>query len=356
MRGLPRLSHRGLGLLSVGVGLLILGVASRQRDVIWPAAFLILLPVSAALVLLFSTRNLHSARTVLPDQVQAGEPVVVHLNLGHTGIGIGGVHVVEERAPESLGATPAFLVPSGWGRTDLVHRYELRPPLRGRYQLGGVAWRSADALGLAVHRAEQGTLTPLTVTPRVVPLGAVQHASGAGLAGDSAVLRSSLIGPDDALIREYRPRDDVRRIHWPSTARMGTMMVRREERSWDPSAIILLDSRAVAHSGDGLESTFEWAVSAAASIGIHLLDAGFEVDLVEADGRQLEQIGQETIRKRVLLQHLTDSSLTQATSLDGAVETLRRRTRAQLLIAILGQLAHADAIALGQAHRDRRLG
>ena len=75
-----------------------------------------------------------------------------------------------------------------------------------------------------------------------------------------------MVGQDDALVREYRQGDDVRRIHWRSTARWGDLMVRREEQAWDPSASIMLDSRVGAHAGRGMHNSLEWAISAAASI------------------------------------------------------------------------------------------
>ena len=61
-------------------------------------------------------------------------------------------------------------------------------------------------------------------------------------------------------------------------------MVRREEQAWDPSASIVLDSRSSAHEGRGMQNSLEWAISAAASIGIHFLDDGFGIEIYEADG------------------------------------------------------------------------
>ena len=61
-------------------------------------------------------------------------------------------------------------------------------------------------------------------------------------------------------------------------------MVRREEQAWDPSASIILDSRVGAHAGRGMHNSLEWAISAAASIGIHFLDDGFSIEIYEADG------------------------------------------------------------------------
>ncbi|QLQ15288.1 MAG: DUF58 domain-containing protein [Micropruina sp.] len=176
-----------------------------------------------------------------------------------------------------------------------------------------------------------------------------------GLSGEAAALRSGLVGPDDALIREYRPRDDVRRIHWPSTARTGSLMVRREERAWDPSALVVLDSRRSAHRGQGPDSSFEWAVSAAASIGLHLIQAGFTVELADAAGATSSSGSVRAGHGHALLDHLTDVALTDATSLSAALEAGTRRSRAQLLVAVLGALSPTDALTLGLGRRDRRL-
>ena len=75
-------------------------------------------------------------------------------------------------------------------------------------------------------------------------------------------------GEDDVIPREYRTGDELRRVHWKSTARSGELMVRREEHPWRTRATVFLDTRAVAHRGQGPASSFEWAVSAG---GVHRL-------------------------------------------------------------------------------------
>ncbi|MCR8526297.1 DUF58 domain-containing protein, partial [Escherichia coli] len=127
------------------------------------------------------------------------------------------------------------------------------------------------------------------VTPTIVPLPAIRLAGGGGSTGEARPHRVGVVGQDDALVREYRQGDDVRRIHWRSTARRGDLMVRREEQAWDPSATLILDSRASAHAGRGSlhspeQNSLEWAISAAASIAIHFLEDGFSVEIYEADG------------------------------------------------------------------------
>jgi uncharacterized protein (DUF58 family) len=82
---------------------------------------------------------------------------------------------------------------------------------------------------------------------------------------------------EDVTTREYRRGDDLRRVHWRSTARTGELMVRREEQPWQSRATVVLDSRRTAHRGTGAASSLEWLVAAAASVAVHLTHAGFAV-------------------------------------------------------------------------------
>ena len=66
-------------------------------------------------------------------------------------------------------------------------------------------------------------------------------------------------------------------------------MVRREEQAWHSSLTVILDDRERAHHGVGAASTFEWAVSAAASIALHYLRSGWRVTAITSTGRALAQ-------------------------------------------------------------------
>jgi uncharacterized protein (DUF58 family) len=90
----------------------------------------------------------------------------------------------------------------------------------------------------------------------------------------------ALHGEDDVSIRAYRDGDDLRRIHWPATAKTGDLMVRQEDRPARRRAVVVLDSRASGHRGTGSASSLEWAVTAAASVTAHLCEQGYAVHLV----------------------------------------------------------------------------
>ncbi len=148
-------------------------------------------------------------------------------------------------------------------------------------------------------------------------------------------------GEDDAATREYRHGDDLRRVHWRSTARVGELMVRREEQPWESRATVVLDTRAFAHRGEGPTASFEWAVSAAASIAVHLrhggyklrlvTDVGIDVDATEADG------------DGPLLDQLADVRLDQQADVATLVERVRRRNDGGLVIGVFGLLSSAEA-------------
>ena len=77
----------------------------------------------------------------------------------------------------------------------------------------------------------------------MTPLPAVRLAGEYAGAGDSRARSVAVHGEDDVATREYRHGDDLRRVHWRSTARVGELMVRREEQPWESRATVMLDTR-----------------------------------------------------------------------------------------------------------------
>jgi uncharacterized protein (DUF58 family) len=117
-------------------------------------------------------------------------------------------------------------------------------------------------------------------------------------------------------------------------------MVRREEQPWDSRATVVLDTRASGHRGEGPTASFEWAVSAVASIAVHLRENGYKLRLVTdlVDITAAESEGDAAI-----LDHLAEVKLTARADLGRVTEQLRRRSDSGLIIAVLGTLSPADA-------------
>ena len=144
--------------------------------------------------------------------------------------------------------------------------------------------RVSDPFGLVeLGRSFRSTVS-LTVTPRTVPLPPIPLGGAWTGSGDNRPRAFAIGSAEDVTVREYRRGDDLRRVHWRSSARIGELMVRREEQPWQSRATLFLDNRMRAHRGQGIASSLEAAVSAAASIAVHLSQRGFTVRLVTAAG------------------------------------------------------------------------
>ncbi|MDQ1706248.1 MAG: hypothetical protein QOF18_2614, partial [Frankiaceae bacterium] len=179
----------------------------------------------------------------------------------------------------------------------------------------------------------------------------VPHTTGddpyAGADHPSALGRS---GEDFYALRPYVVGDDLRRVHWRSTARTGELMVRREEQPWQSRAVLLLDCRGTVHHGDGPASSLEWAISAAASVGLHLSRAGFTMRVVTDSGDEVSSsgVGADAFDS-VLLDNLAVRTASVATGLRAGVTAIRRGGGEELLVAVVGPLSSEDAQTLSRA-------
>ena len=142
--------------------------------------------------------------------------------------------------------------------------------------------------------------------------------------------------------------DDLRRIHWRSTARADELMVRREEQPYQSRATVMLDTRDNAHRGSGPASSFEFAVSAAASIGAHLAGQGFTLRLLTDEARG----GDATWHDRgtgsgVEVQLLLDSlAVIKTSSRNHIADASVERNASGLVVAVLGATSRTDVAAL----------
>jgi uncharacterized protein (DUF58 family) len=174
--------------------------------------------------------------------------------------------------------------------------------------------------------------------------------------GDSAGSHSvGSHGADDQSTREYRIGDDLRKIHWRSSARTGVLMVRQEERPWRGQTTLLLDLRAGAHAiadipqdplDPRLTSSLEWAVSAAASIGNHAIVRGREINIISDPATERLRLA-DTGRLASHLAAVRDLPFPDLTPLAASV---RSAVRESSCIAVLGRLDGTSLRMLADAH------
>ena len=356
MRG-SRLGPLGLGLVGAGLALVAAAFLAGQPDLLTPGLFLVVLPLLALASTVVLRPRLAVGRRLVPEVVQVDAPARVELDVARTDrLGVGPL-VATDEPPRAVGAGHRFLVPAAARLAPAREAYVRTPRRRGRWAMGPLRYESTDALGLAHRSSRADAPGVLVVTPRVLPL-AHANSSGFGRQGETPIPQAAVSGPDDVLVREYQARDDMRRIHWPSTARTGTLMVRREEQAWDPTAWIVLDSRAIAHPGGRGEAipTFEWLLTEVASVGSVLLDDGFEVSVADASGDSFTvSATRDQGAHTQLLEHLVDAELADQGTLRLAARTVARAPAGHLVVALLARLDEETARHLVATHDGQQL-
>lgn len=350
------MTMRGKVTLVIGAAITALAILLGQRDALLLGLFVLLVPLVSAVAVDRTRLRLSCERTVTPSRTPIGDSVTSTLALNRHGNLPAGMLRFEDRIPESLGERPRFTIQNIAPEWERKVTYTMSGSQRGRFRIGPLLVRVSDPFGMASLDRSFTATSELMVTPKVYPLETSTSSGGSGNTGEARPQRLGLSGQDDVLVREYNRGDDVRRVHWRSTARHGQLMVRREEQAWDPSAMVLVDSRADAHRGSGPTSSFEWAVSMGASLTMHLLGQGYLIQLVGADGPlidpELGDLGSLTSSREAMTQ-LTDIKLSDAEHFSGAVEGTLRTAASQMMVAVMGRLDPGDVAQLLQMQRNR---
>lgn len=159
-----------------------------------------------------------------------------------------------------------------WRTTTLCRR-------RGVYNLGPIHVATGDLFGLFRFERRYCDIQQLVVFPNVVPLPHFEVAD-ADLPGEGPVRwHSQEMTPHASMVRDHTPGDSVKRMHWPSSAKLGRLMVKEFDLGITSDFWILLDLEQGAQARQGDEGTDELAVTVAASITSRLLRAHRPVGL-----------------------------------------------------------------------------
>lgn len=215
--------------------------------------------------------------------VHQGQVVEIRLQLRNDGKVPAPLLLVEDRRPtalESADGPPRFVVAGLAPHAIVSFAHRSVGHRRGRYTVGPLRIRVRDPFGVAERVRRYRSTDEVVVFPRIETLRPIPG-WGAQRGSTASDLRRLIHAGDEFYtMREYTTGDDLRRVHWPSTAHRQKLMVRQHEQPWNASATVLLDSRARSHGGVGESSTFERAVSATASVLTHLHGLRYELRLV----------------------------------------------------------------------------
>ncbi len=353
---------RATCLLAAGATAVLCGLIFGEVDLVRAGILAAAVPVVSAVLVHRSRVRIANRRRVEPTHAEAGQAVTVHLTITNRALLRTSALMLEDALPDTISGHARFVVDPLLGHESRPVSYRIPALGRGRYRAGPLQMRLSDPFGLIDLTRSFTATSEFVVAPVVDRLPALEPPRSDDL-GDNVGSRSvGTHGADDQSTREYRTGDDLRKIHWRSSARVGALMVRQEERPWQGHSTMLLDVRAAAHEtgvddpdapADGpavdprLTSSFEWAVSATASIGSHLLMAGRKVSLV-ADPAAGDRLRFGDARR--LTDHLAEVRDSGRADLARSAELLRAAARDSTLIAVLGRLAPRDLRALADAH------
>jgi uncharacterized protein (DUF58 family) len=346
MRGVfGSLTTRGRSFVAAGGAAMVCGLAIPEPDLVRVGALLVVLPFVAALMARRSRYRLACARRLDPPRVPAGQPAVVTVRVENVSRLRTSVLLAEDIIPYTLGSRPRFVLDEiePGGHRELS--YQMRSDTRGKFAIGPLRIRVADTFGLVEITRSFATTSTLVVTPKIFPLPRATAQSSWLGEGDGGMRTISATGEDDAAPRQYRDGDGLRRVHWRSTARYGELMVRREEHQWRNSASVFLDTRRMSHLGSGPAATFEYAVSAAASIGAHLAGEGFRATLITEGG----EIAPRGTFQDTLLDMLSVISPSRDVGFRSGTSALA--AAGGQLIAVIGRLSAEDAGQLAASRR-----
>jgi uncharacterized protein (DUF58 family) len=246
-------------------------------------------------------------------------PLSIHLSLAHSRVVVGDgasgqVIVTNPRPRRVLGASVEIPVGKGLAavttpslRRDarFVHEFPLPTSRRGIIEVGPVRTIRADPIGLVRRELVWTESTQLFVHPRTIAIPSTSTGFVHDLEGSAT---RDLTNSDVSFhaLREYQPGDERRYIHWKSTAKTGTYMVRQFEETRRSHIVI---AQSLARSDYATDAEFEMGVSVTGSLGVRAI----------RDARNISVVVSETtpdFAKRKVLEVRPLSTLTRTRLLD----------------------------------------
>lgn len=282
---------------------LVLTQVLRRQELAYLACFLLALPVFSLAWVALRRLALSVRRRFDPESGAVDQLVLARLRVQNWGTLRTPALVWSDLSAGPLAPSEPAVLPVLPGYTtaaagiDEPVPTELRYPVdtrrRGEHAIGPFVVTLVDPFGCAVRRIAVGGTDTVLVTPAVHELARIDLRLASGDGAEQVSRRLVGAGEQDVIARKYLPGDSMRRVHWPATAKHGELMVRQDDQRNDQDAVVLLDgasfgaataagrARRADDDGDlGAGESYEWAVTAVASIAAHLIAEGFGVRLL----------------------------------------------------------------------------
>lgn len=269
---------RGWAALGAGVALVVLWVVFGERLMLGVGLFLVMTIGSGVAYVRSTVPSVGVSRRVTPFQVHDGDRAIIELTLS-TSRRIPQAIVLDEVS--GLG-TARFVADRVEPHNPMIARYEVLCRPRGVYTVGPAIVQVRDPLALCEAGGTAGKIDRLVVYPAVEDLDGLPLGRGHDPTVNTSRASFSQTGGEDFFtLREYQQGDDLRRVHWPSSAKRGELMIRQLEMPWQSRALVLLDPRQTAYPD---AEAFEHAVRGVASAFRHLFRNGYTPTLWIGNG------------------------------------------------------------------------
>ena len=348
---------RGLAAVAAGAALIAAGFTFGYPELV-VLGVTALVAACCALAYVAWRPVLTVERAVDPERVSRGEPCTHTLTVRLRGRLRPATLVAEDRCGGLPVAVPLVRLRPGH---DSAVDYPVPTDRRGVVEIGPLTVARTDPLALAGTRRRYGGTARVWVHPRVHPLVAVPVGVARSLDGRIDRVPHGSITFD--ALREYVLGDELRRVHWRTTARVGELMVREYVDTSLPRMVVLLDARA---RGYPEPERFEDTCEAAASVLVAAVRADLAAELLIVAGT-VDAPRQSTVDERVavgpagarrvdaapMLDRLAEAGLVEtsperdAAALDAAVERLRRYRLGDTLVYLTGSGRPEDLTPIG---------
>jgi uncharacterized protein (DUF58 family) len=321
------MARLGWGALTAGLVLAATGVWAKWPPLLVLGAGLVVLTLGALWYVLVAPR-LSLERAVEPARVEKGKPAIAVVRATNRSRRTMGPVAIEQRLGNTVYRAD---LPRLRRHETGTRTYRLPTSQRGTYDVGPVEIPKEDPFGLCRRVRRMGGPQTISVHPRALALRPLPTGKSRNLEGPS-----SEMSPQGSVsfhrLREYVIGDDLRTVHWPSTAKAGKLVVRHYVDTAQPYTVVLVDVRPGVYS----PATFEEAMDVVASVATSMSAGLAPVQLRTTSG---ERVGGPSRRDPAgLVDYLTDLAPSPRGSLSAELLPLRRDRGGSALVVVTGAL------------------
>lgn len=334
------MTRTGWATLGGGLLLVVLGIVLS-----WAAAAVVGVGAIALVLLslgfLLRPHGLSVQRYLVPTRIPKHEEAMVHLTITNSG----SWPVAAQRSEQQVGdEVMRFVLPRLKKGAVEERNFPMPTDRRGVFEVAPFRTTRQDPFGLVRRVRTFADTDELWVYPRILPLRPLPAGFSRPAEGPT-----SDMAPQGSLtfhrLREYVVGDDLRLVHWKSTARTGKLMVRHMVDTSQPYSVVVTDLRPQVYSAE----TFELALDAAASAVVAASRSTGPIQLRLTDGKVVGD--EDTADMQLPLDVLTAAEPDPNGTLTDTLLRLRRERGGTTLVVVTGAITPTELAAASRLKR-----